>query len=413
MPNISLQKNKKEIYLSMFFQLSCYLLIIGLFFSRAALSISSALIFISGLTYFIFNKEPLTKPSLAYGIFPCVWIILLFSGFYTTDYNEWLKILFRDSILVLIPAGFLLAKQLSSPIIKKLLLFYCALSFICIIVNAIYALFIYEELSSKVLESKNITSIIGPVHNELGLLSVLGFILLFFFYKHETNAKLKAAYLSGVIFLFLAFHVLAYRFSLLTIYIIGLCYLMSLVIKYKMYRTLIITLTAFICILILMYTTLLPFSNRVNNTIGDIETIIYNKNPNYHSIAQRWAAVKCASEIVKKNPFIGVAPADLPQEMMKQYQQDSYLLIPENRVFIHNQFVFYAASLGLPFAILFFFTIILLIYKKAKHNPLLYWLMIPFLLNMGLENTLEKQITSVAMLFIFSLPDVAFNRKLI
>jgi O-antigen ligase len=146
-----------------------------------------------------------------------------------------------------------------------------------------------------------------------------------------------------------------------------------------------------------------PVKARYENTVKDIYSIIENKNPNFQSLGQRWAAIKCTTEIIKRNIWFGVSPSDLKDEMQTQYQKDSYLLIPENRIFIHNQFLYYAASFGIPFTVIIFIVFLILIIKETKKNQLIFWLMVPFFLHMFSDNTLERQISGGCILFFLLL----------
>lgn len=384
------------------FEWSCYLLVFGLFYSRALLSISTVLILLSSLISFYQNKNKEIKIGLIQYLFLAIYVAFILSIFNTKDINEWKSIVFKVNYLILLPFGFLLAPKLNQVKIKYLLAFFILCCFVCLTIDSIYVLLNYEHFIKQVEVSKNIVSVIGPVHTELGLLSTVSFVLIIYFISIEKK-QLKLLFLTALsIIFFLELCVISFRFSLLSIFILGVLYLIYQTFILKKYIKLVylvlISLSA-----VFLVKTVPPVKARYENTVKDIYSIIENKNPNFQSLGQRWAAIKCTTEIIKRNIWFGVSPSDLKDEMQTQYQKDSYLLIPENRIFIHNQFLYYAASFGIPFTVIIFIVFLILIIKETKKNQLIFWLMVPFFLHMFSDNTLERQISGGCILFFLLL----------
>ncbi|MFC5284329.1 O-antigen ligase family protein [Pedobacter alpinus] len=200
--------------------------------------------------------------------------------------------------------------------------------------------------------------------------------------------------------IFFEIHLIAYRFSILNIYLLIIIYCFKEFFIRKKFKYF-LGILVLIGVIILGINTIPSVEKRLQNSIIDLKSITENENPNYQSVGQRWAAVKCAFEVIKAHPILGVSPADAKFEMQKQYEKNSYLLIPENRIFIHNQFIYLVLSFGIPFSLLFILFLTLEIYKKIKTNALFIWLIIPFVFHMMLENTLERQITINTFVFLF------------
>lgn len=380
------------------FELLCYLLVFGLFFSRAILSISSVLIFLLGILKFGIKKS-YKNPISSYLIFPIIFCCYLLSIVYTDNLLEWKHIVFKNSVMLWLPVGFYFNPQLEKKKIEKILFIITFLGFICVFSTAIKSLFNYQETISAITNSKNIESFIGPQHSELGIISTISFILLVYFLANEKEQKRKLYLLITAIIFFVALNIIAYRFTLLSIYTIASFVIVHQIIIKKKFKYL-ISLTILCVIAISSLIVFPPLKSRYQNTINDLQSVFGDKNPNYQSIGQRWGATKCAIEVIKKAPYLGVSPADLIDEMNKQYDIDAYYLIPENRIFIHNQFIFYASSFGIIWLLMFLLTILYCIKNLFKKNFLLFLICLAFLMHMQIENSLEKQITLNLIIFV-------------
>lgn len=383
------------------FEISCYIFIIGLFFSRAILSIAIALLFIFGVLSFFFKSKQNLEWDIKFWLFPLIFIFYLLSLFNTSDVENWSAIMLKNSFLFCIPLSFKLSTAVSSK--KAIFIFYILLSFVCVIGTTFKFLLDFEIFSTLVLNSKNIISINGQNHTEFGVLSVVAFLMLGNFILKEKRVLQKWLLISITFLFLLCLHIIALRFALVAIYIILILYSIYVLIREKKFILGASILATLVLSSLLLYNSLESFKNRVINTREDIENIIANGNPNFRSIHQRWAAAKCAVEVTKKNIWLGVSPADLSSEMQQQYNINSYLLIPENRVFIHNQILFYLASFGIIFAALFIIAFSYVLYKETKFSYFPVLIIIPFFLHMQIDNTLERQIMGSAMLFFFFL----------
>ncbi|MBK0384505.1 O-antigen ligase family protein [Pedobacter sp. SD-b] len=404
MPKAESNLNYSSFFTEKLFFWSCLVFLFGLFFSRAILSISCVLLLAAAGADYYFNSKKLdVKPYI--WLFPIIYIALIFSGLYSEDITQWQIMLFKNSIYIIIPLAFLFVKK---PNLKQLnilflsFIFYCL---VCLSINSISAVINYHQFLNDVANSKNIKPLIGPDHSELGVLSVVAFVLLIYLIIKCKTIKNKLFLGLLLILLIFELHFIAYRFSIISIYLLTFLYSFKELIFYKKMKYVwAIVIVAFI----MMFSILMipSIKNRYKNTITDFKSIVENKNPNYESVGQRWAAIKCAFEIIKKNPILGVSAADASLKMQQQYGVNSYFLIPENRIFIHNQFVYFVLCFGCPFSILFMFFLGFTIYKGSQNQHLLIWVILPFLFHMMIENTLEKQMTANAFIFFWLLLNI-------
>ncbi|MBD3747970.1 MAG: O-antigen ligase family protein [Sphingobacteriales bacterium] len=394
-------------YLSFFnekaFAWACYFLVIGLFLSRALVSISCVLIVVFGLLNY-FNQEVKKRISLEFLFFPLIYFVLLISFFWTSHFIIWQKLIFVNSIFLLLPIGMYFGPDFLKKEVKNIFLLFSGLCFLLILSTAFKAILNYQQFIDEVERSKNLMLPIGPDHSEMSVLSVVAFFIGINLYQTEKTKWLKTFFLIALISFFIALNIIAFRFSLICIYLMLMLY--SLWSIKKAPKRSLIYLSSLLMIPILaflLYFTLPSIQKRVQNTLTDLRSVTSDRNPNFQSLGQRWAAMKCSWEVIKKHPFLGTSPADAEFEIQRQYDINSYLLIPQNRIFIHNQLIYYVLVYGIPFGLVFIFLLSKLFIKLYQRSPFYIMILLPFIFHMQIENTLEKQITANAFLFLFFL----------
>ena len=385
----------------------CYLFTISLFFSRAGLAISS--VFLLVYAFYTYQKAPfktVVKPF--HYLFFTIYSVYLISYFFSSENQAYgLQLLFKNAVYLVLPLAFVFSKPLTPQALRRCFLLFLFSTVICVSINTVGALLHYGQFLNDVINSKNVEPLVGPSHPELGALSVVAFILGFYLAFSTTNRVGKLLLFVILGFLFIELHIIAYRFSLVCIYAVTLVYFILELAQKRNFKLFFATITGGFVLVYLL--TLMPsVQNRLQNTLTDITTISENRNPNFQSITQRVLAIKCAFEVVKQHPWFGVSPANTNDQMLAQYAKNSYLLIPENRIFVHNQFVYYVLSFGIPIGLLVSSALILLVLKSWHSNPLSFWVMLPFLLHMMVENSLDRQITANAFIFLFLIIN---NRK--
>lgn len=394
-------------YLSPFhekaFAWSCYFLVVGLFLSKALVSISCVLILLSGLLNY-FNQETKKPLSLALLLFPLVYFVLLISFLWTTHFLIWQKLIFVNSIFLLIPIGMYFGRDFFKKEIKNIFLLFSGLCFLLIISTAFKAILNYQQFIDDVKNSKNLMISFGPDHSVMSVLSVSAFFIILNFYQTERTKWIKILLLSALLLFFIALNIIAFRFSLICIYLMLLLYSFWFIRKaLKKSLICLISLLMIPTLGILLYFALPSIQKRVQNTLTDLQSVTLDRNPNFQSLGQRWAAMKCSWEVIKRHPLLGTSPADAEFEIQKQYEINSYLLIPQNRIFIHNQFIYYVLAYGIPFGLIFILLLSKLFIKIYQLSPFYFMILLPFIFHMQIENTLEKQITANAFLFLFLL----------
>lgn len=382
------------------FALLCYLFIISLFFSRAGLAITSVLLLVHALCSYA-KKPTSVSLKVSHIVFFAIYAAYLVSVLFNSqNINYGVQLLFKNATLIVLPLAFLFARQLSTKTVHRFFFLFLICAFICVGLNTTDVLLHFNQFLQDVGNSKNVIPRIGPSHSELGVLSAVAFVLGVHLLLIDNNKKLKVLLSCILILLFLALHILAYRFSVVSIYLLIVLHSISDLLKKKNLKAFFVTVL--ISSLTLYSVSFIPSVNkRLKNSISDLTTISQNRNPNFQSVTQRILAVSCAVEVIKTHSLWGVSPANAGHKMQEQYEKNSYLLIPENRMFIHNQFMYYVLCFGIPFGALVACSLIFLVVRNYKIRPLLFWAMLPFLFHMMVENTLDRQITASSFIFLF------------
>jgi O-antigen ligase len=146
-----------------------------------------------------------------------------------------------------------------------------------------------------------------------------------------------------------------------------------------------------------------PLNLKIAATNSDISRIINHENYNDHSIAQRYAATLNSLQIIKNNFWLGVAPADLGDEMKSQYKINSYLLIPENRVFVHNQYLYYLSSFGILAFVIWVFLWFKNLFISIKKYQFLAYLILLASAAFLIDDFFQIQIGFTGFLFFYYL----------
>ncbi|WP_182995405.1 O-antigen ligase family protein [Pelobium manganitolerans] len=255
----------------------------------------------------------------------------------------------------------------------------------------------FDAFVSAVEASKNVEPVIGSHHSNLNLLYVIafGFGLVTAEKENRPWARLLLLILLGLMFFQL--HLIAFRFSVIAVYIFLALYLIRWLLISNRKS---VWLALFMVLFFAVVFSFVPSINaRYQNTVQDLKVFKQNKNPNFNSLTQRILALDCAYKIILRHPLYGVSPTIAEQRMQEQYALNSYLLIPENRVFVHNQFAYFLLCFGVLGGAVLALVILWLIFKQFTTKGY-GWILLPFVLHMLIENTLEKQITLAAFIFL-------------
>jgi O-antigen ligase len=120
-----------------------------------------------------------------------------------------------------------------------------------------------------------------------------------------------------------------------------------------------------------------------------------------YSDSRRLISYEAALSLIQESPVFGTGIGDIRDEI-NLYYDEHYPTVDKANLQPHNQYLFTAAAIGIPGAIiLFLFNILLII----RHIRLKNWLLVAFnlilIFSFLVEDTLEMQI-GVAFYFFFN-----------
>lgn len=135
-----------------------------------------------------------------------------------------------------------------------------------------------------------------------------------------------------------------------------------------------------------------PIDNRIYTVIWEFDKLIYEPNPEGHSVTQRLEFWQTGWEILKQNLVFGVGTGDLEIEYKGMYQKLDSNLAKEFQLRAHNQYLSIAIALGLVGFLVLIASIALPFFTLKNANTYLYiGFSIILYLSMINEDTLETQ----------------------
>ncbi len=333
----------------------------------------------TGLLGFIalvdFQKDKLKnliKPPFLIYLF--TYLLFLLSFFNTQNFIVLKQLLFLQLPFIIIPFFFSqqqLTKKQIYFILKAFVIITCLVCF----GTLISFFYNYEFNKQLIINAKAIPAITGVIHYQFAYLIVVA-IICSYVLTQTKEEKSKPLWIALLVFLIATIHILAYRTGLFCFYILVFYHFIKLLIAVKNKSQVLGFGILFILVISLCCLFIKPLNLKIESTKSDILRIINHENYNDHSIAQRYAATLNSLQIIKKNLWLGVAPADLGDEMIKQYEIEPYLLMPENRVFVHNQYLFYLSSFGIFWFLILAFLWFKNLFQSLKEHQYLVYLLI-------------------------------------
>lgn len=388
----SFQRNSRLLGLIGFF-----LGMAGLPTSPVALTISSVLIFLGAL-----GAMPLKEQ---WGKFwankPAVFISVLFlfqlvSVFYTTNIPGWVNEVRVKAPLPIILYGM----SVLAPFTRKELKLAFSLLILATFVTGTITLVNYmlhrAEIDELIAQSKPMEIAFAVPHIYFSI--VMAFSVIVGFWVFRVREKVLFNWENWVVGLaafanFAYLHVLTTRTGLVACYLAILGLGIIIFLQRKQYLRAFVMVAGLSALPVIGYFALPSLQARLVNTYWDVWNYWRGGDPNYLSIATRFESWRVASDLIQRNPVVGVGTADLHDEMTLQYVLSQSLLCPENQVEPHNLFITYFAGFGIPAGLFFVFAWMYPVFLRRKRRLFLFqgfWLISTFAM-MG-EATLERQV---------------------
>ena len=362
--------NKSNGYPFLIFKGALILLVAAIPYSRAIISISTALLFLSAVAEFIITK-PKTNFKNIY--FICLGALVIFcfvDGLRAYSINEWVKSIEVKIPLLIFPFSIVIFQQkISKSFLQLISVVFCLSITISVLASMFNYANNYTQINQLILQSKNVP-IFGGMHHitysVFGAFATIAAVVLAY------QAKLNWMWILALINL-IGLHILTARTGLVGLYctasLLGLVYFIN---HNPSKKIILLSLSAAIILPVAAYFTIGSFHNRAINTWEDVKVIWNQKDANYQSMGMRVEAAKTSFSIVKKNPVIGIGNSNIKTAMAIQYESNNTNLFIENRILPHNQFIMELTVHGIIGLILLIIFFMFPLFNHFTKLPLLF-----------------------------------------
>lgn len=130
----------------------------------------------------------------------------------------------------------------------------------------------------------------------------------------------------------------------------------------------------------------------------------HTDNPNNQSLSQRYEYLITAGHIIKKHLIFGVGTGDFKNSFKLQFEKDKSNLLPENRLYVHNQIITFIILFGVFLGVWNIFAIFFPIFTNKKYKefvPLTFVLI--FFIYLLTDNALDTTKSTTFVTLFYSL----------
>lgn len=356
------------------------------------------------------KTNPFAWPLLVY------YLLILATYFYTHDTFEYGLYIQRQLPLIFLGIGLAVPGIFSRRQVNIIFSTLVVAVLIAGIASFINYMLHFAEINESITHSKPIPIVTRVNHIHYSIL--MAFSLLILLYQLRVTGiadkKYKNAAIVAAIALFLLLHTIAARTGLAAFYIalfVGIIWYMARRKKLGLAIMLVVAL----CISGALAVKLIPsLRTRFENTRYDLQRYSNGEDPNNYSISERFESTKNAYRLWQRHPLVGVAPADLKDQVYKQYEMDNTQLQGDNRTLPHNQFLLTATCMGIiGLLILLWMFLLPLFNRNARHCILFMLFMVLCFVSFQVESVLERQVgISFFCLFYMILSSQLGDRRL-
>lgn len=403
---LSLKNNCKQ-HLSF---LLTALLIVGLVYSRALLSIASIGLLIVAL--FNFRKDQFNK-NILIGI-TCIILPVLVSGFWSENKIAWWRSVEVKLSLITILLGILVA-QFSFKQLKQLV--WCLT--VVVVTSTLYSCYEYwinaELILNNYLVAKVMPVLMDDDHIRYSWLIVLNIILLvrIVFFKVECQAELVEAdfkntlrqtqcdklhkgkleqWIAAITILFLIayLHFLAAKTGLLCLYVSLAIAILYLIVKVKWWAGILLLITVTLLALI-TFKSFPSLQNRVQYVLYDFSNYSKGIYTEGSSDGARILSLKAGIAITKDNLLSGVGFGDVQSAIIQWHDRTHPLSKGYERFLPTNQWLIYSTGSGIFGLLCFTVGLIMLLQSLFNKSLFSIVLILVLLLPLITDDSFEGQ----------------------
>lgn len=384
------------------------LLIVGIFFSKAILSIILGILLLIGIftkseqeVKFGLNTHSLAlknikERGIAFFGFAIYFVWICLSGIWSQNLDSYQSEIISKLLYIGIPAIFIVTPKLEMKDVKLLHYFLIGIVVFCYLLVLLAYIPNFEIINESIGRGKAIPTPIDHVRfSMISSYTILATISLLLFYN--ASPREKNVLLVITVFLIILQHILAVRTGLALLYIgIGIIILL-LILKRANYILGFSILGLVIILPIIAYLLVPSIKQKVEYTMNDWSVALKGDSVGKsYSDSDRITSIKNGIAVWQKSWLFGVGAGDYYIEMEREYKNFGPLA---KRLLPHNQFIRTGMAYGLIGNILLLFAMLLPFYKrKQRSNILLIILIGIYLFSFLVESNLERY---YIMIFFF------------
>jgi len=396
-----------SVFINNWFLLATCIALVGIFFSRAMISIGMigiALVFV--LTKSWKKSFSFKSPDIIVFFLAPVLIMYLIGGIWTENYTYWLDRIQVKLPLLFLPLGAWAIKDIvRQRTMDLLILVFISLCAATALASFVYYIVHFKEVTESYKNAKTIPTIIEHIRYSL-LLSIAVFASIQTYLKSSiVISRAQKNIVGGMgLFIFFFLHVLSIRSGLLAFYATGFVWLIVYVFQSGQ-KKLLLVLPAGMSFLVLMYFLVPSLHNKANYMVRDINQFVTGKSVNNYSDGNRLLSMKIGVQVGFEHTLLGVGSGDVQDEMDVVYKNGYTDIDQRNWLIPHNQFVYIFTALGLIGLLIFILCLLYPLFNQYVLNDVFCLaVLISSYTSFLSESTLEIQqgIVLVSLLFCFA-----------
>ncbi len=378
---------------------------VGLYFSRAILSIATVLLIANAIV----SPDFKSNFQRFFKIKPAVFLTLLFfitvfSGLHSENIETWLGRVRIKIPYLLLPLAICGIPKITTRQYKGLIYAFFIISVMaCIGVGTNYLLH-FEQMTERYKQGGAIKTPI--IYVRFSLFVAFGIVCggFLWFKKYMLRFQWERFFIAGgTLFLFIFLHILAVRTGIFALYNAIFISIIYFIIQKRKYL-LGLTLPFLMAITLWSAYQFIPsLHNKLNYMRWDLQQYFEGNRQNMASDYMRLLSIETGIQITKEHSWVfGVGAGDLRDEMDKVYEAE-YPNIPK-KLLPHNQYIFVLASTGLLGLGLFIVcTFYPIFYQKNYKYPFFVCFNVVTFSSFLAETTIELQIGgSFYMIFVLT-----------
>ncbi len=383
--------------------LGILVIMVGMFFSPAMMSIGMIVLLVNALFNHEIGKnwQQFIRHRALLAL-TAVFFIYLFTALYADNLHYLAGRLNAKLPFLILPFSMLAIPRFSRDVYFRLLLFMLLLTTAVCLHSLFLFLQDFENITYNYREGKVMPTPVQHIRFSL----IVAFCVAVGWYLYQEGFFVRWKWERGLIlgvtvFLILYLHVLAVRSGLLVLYGLLAYFAVRYIVVHRRYAMGLIVAVALGGLFWLSYELFPTLKNKINYTIWNLQQFEEGKNLEHMSDSYRLGSITAGLAVGRAHPLLGVSMGDIQDETEKVLAE-RYPALTGLELIPQNQYVFVFAGAGLLGLVLFIIaTTYPLFYRQARRDLLLVALHIIVFLSFLVEPTIELQLgTAFYILFV-------------